>query len=152
MKPRLNQKYLQKKQVRPLREYCSSCGVTSNPLPPSCEQSRWHPPTVCPATNISHSGFNWGCLYNQLLVHINNTRYNRLVPELPRGTAQAVKTKPSSCSTATIEFLSSCPISCFPPLLPGTCKATFGTDRDKKFTGLRLFLLKAFTFSCWKEN
>lgn len=50
--------------------------------------------------------------------HINNIRYHRLVPEVPRGIAQAVKTKPSSCSSVTLEFLSSYPISCFPSSPP----------------------------------
>lgn len=39
MKPKLIQKYLQEKQVRLLWECCSSCGVTSSPVPPHCEQS-----------------------------------------------------------------------------------------------------------------
>lgn len=55
--------------------------------------------------------------------HINNIRYNRLLPEEPTAAAQAVKMKPSACSSVTLKFLSSCPIFCLPSSPPWQRKA-----------------------------
>lgn len=144
MKPKLIQKYLQEKQARLLWECCSSCGVTSNALPPCCEQSRWHPPPVHAGPKSSHNGFSWGYLYtpdhHPVLVTAGTTgSFQRCPQQLPR----LWKWSHHLAVVSHSSFEARVPHSASLPLLPWQHKAALCIGRDKKFTGLQLFLLRA---------